>query len=61
MEASQHPQEPADRRPLAIALPGGVDLALEGSGVTRLTLMVNTVLEALTDVDDPGSEFEPHS
>jgi hypothetical protein len=54
MDASQHPQPPADAEPRVCPLPVGPGLALEGPGAARLALMVGTVLERLTAVDDPG-------
>ncbi len=57
MEASAH-QHPA---PGAFGLNGtdGRQFELEGSGLVRLALMVNVVLDRLTAVDETGAEKHP--
>lgn len=52
MEASAHQHQSA---PTVFALGGasGRELALEGKGLTRLSLMVGVVFDRLTAVEDP--------
>ena len=58
MEASA--QHPTSAGTVALGGMDGRELQLEGSGLVRLTLMVNVVLDRLTAVDDDQAKTRPH-